>query len=70
MFDLNPDVGPLMLDLPRTDAPPASTDPTRLGSARTDRHATRWRSAVGRRLIAMGAALMADDVAARRSVAR
>lgn len=70
MFDLNPDVEHLMLDLPRRDVAPSSTTSTPSVPVPAAGPGLRLRGALGRRLIVIGAALAADDGVARRSVAR
>lgn len=70
MFDLNPDVEHLMLDLPRADVAPSPTSPARSVPTPAAGPRLRLRSAVGRRLIVIGAALAADDGVARRPAVR
>ncbi|MGZ9159658.1 MAG: hypothetical protein ACXW4T_00720 [Candidatus Limnocylindrales bacterium] len=70
MFDLNPDVEHLMLDLPRAAAAPSLSGPAGSVPAPAAGPRPRLRSALGRRLIVIGAALTADDGVARRSIAR
>ncbi|MGZ9276602.1 MAG: hypothetical protein ACXW4L_05700 [Candidatus Limnocylindrales bacterium] len=70
MFDLNPDVEHLMLDLPHATAAPSPSGPAPSVEAPAAGPRLRLRSALGRRLIVIGAALAADDGVARRSIAR
>ena len=70
MFDMNPDVEHLMLDLPRADAAASPAGPARSVPRPAPGPGLRLRSALGRRLIVIGAALAADDGMGRRSVAR
>lgn len=69
MFDLFPDVEPLMLDLPLTRRTPASqrADGRQAGDGTA---LERARDAVGRGLIAIGSSLVLDKHARRRAAGR